>query len=203
MGCPRLDEFSEYRWRHLLAVSLGTHSLRCHRTLTRKVLTSAQSRECHGQAGGKDRSRLDAGAAWSLPPKARAGDRGFGSDGNSSGRSPRSPRTSGDPSTWTHATDNFRTIAPDRLEGWNPSKLRTCSIVISARTRSKSIPGMVVPHSVTRWRGARGPFRSVLSLGNGNGPRRMVSPDVANQRACGRAGRLAPATPAPRPTARS
>jgi hypothetical protein len=42
-----------------------------------------------------------------------------------------------------------------------------------------------------------------LSMGNGNGPRRLVSPGVADQRACGEAGRLARATPAPRPSARS
>ena len=36
--------------------------------------------------------------------------------------------------------DNFRTIAPNRLKGWNPSRLKTCSIVISLRTLSKSTP---------------------------------------------------------------
>ena len=81
-------------------------------TITEEVVTSAESRECRGQADGKDRSRLDAAAAsWQLPT-AQAGCRGCGSDGNSSDRSPRSPRTSGNAPTWTHATDNFRTIAP-------------------------------------------------------------------------------------------
>src|SRR5208337_5155339 len=42
-----------------------------------------------------------------------------------------------------------------------------------------------------------------LSMGNGNGPPRVISRRAANQRACGRAGRLAPATPTPRPIARS
>src|SRR5436309_2675056 len=47
--------------------------------------------------------------------------------------------------------------------------------------------------------------RSVASraLGNGNGPPGAISQRAANPRACGRAGRLVPATPAPRPGARS
>ena len=61
---------------------------------------------------------------------------------------------------------------PDRFEGSNPSKFGTCPIVISARTLSKSTPGTVVPHSVTRRLGAHGPFRSLyISLwGTGTAP---------------------------------
>ena len=48
------------------------------------------------------------------------------------------------------------------------------------------------------------PFRSRSSLeGERERPVRSIPPDVANPRACGRAGRPAPATPAPRPDARS
>src|SRR5262245_27180860 len=48
------------------------------------------------------------------------------------------------------------------------------------------------------------PFRSRSSLeGERERPLRSFHPDVANPRACGTAGRLAPATPAPRPAAGS
>jgi hypothetical protein len=43
----------------------------------------------------------------------------------------------------------------------------------------------------------------VLSMGNGNDPPRTISPGVANHQACGKAGRLARAIPAPRPGVRS
>src|ERR1022692_3028257 len=81
--------------------------------MTWEVLTSARSRECRGEGDGKDRSQPDAEAAsWRLP-NARLGYRGYGNHGRSSGRSPRSQRTSdADASTWAHATDNVRTIAP-------------------------------------------------------------------------------------------
>src|SRR5271157_501099 len=80
--------------------------------MTEETIISAESRECRGQGDGKDPSRLDTGAAsWPLP-KARAGYRDCGSHGSSSDRSPRSPRTSGDASTWTHATDKLHTIVP-------------------------------------------------------------------------------------------
>jgi hypothetical protein len=39
----------------------------------------------------------------------------------------------------------------------------TCSIVISLRTVSKSIPGTVVPDSPTVWLGVRAAFRSLSS----------------------------------------
>src|SRR5277367_440024 len=42
-----------------------------------------------------------------------------------------------------------------------------------------------------------------LFMGNGNDPPRTISSGVANRRACGKAGQPVPATPAPRPTARS
>ena len=42
-----------------------------------------------------------------------------------------------------------------------------------------------------------------LPIGNGNGPLQSIRCGVANQRACGKAGRLAPTPPAPRPGARS
>src|SRR5208282_1599398 len=80
--------------------------------MTEGVVTNAQSRVCRGQGDCKDQLRLDTGAAsWRLP-KARVGYRDCGSRGNSSGRSPRSPRTSDNAPTWTHATDNVHTIAP-------------------------------------------------------------------------------------------
>ena len=57
----------------------------------------------------------------------------------------------------------LRSLCDDRFEGWNPSEFETCSIVISGRTLSKSTPG-TVPHAVTAWLGARGPFRPPFSL---------------------------------------
>jgi hypothetical protein len=94
--------------------------------------------------------------------------------------------------------------APDRFEGWNPSRLRTCSIEISVRTLLKSTPGMVVPDSATRRLGALWtvPF-PFLSMGNGNGPPLLFSRVAANPQACGGPGRLAPVTLVTRPTARS
>ena len=44
---------------------------------------------------------------------------------------------------------------------------------------------------------------SQLPMGNGNGPLQSISCSAANQRACGKAGRLAPVPKAPRPSARS
>lgn len=80
--------------------------------MTDEVLTIARSTESRGQAAGTDRSRLDGGAAWWQRPKAQAGCRDYGSDGSSSGRSRRSPRTSDDASSCTRAADNVRTVAP-------------------------------------------------------------------------------------------
>src|SRR5208337_3588831 len=61
------------------------------------------------------------------------------------------------------------------------------------------------PRATQGRRGSLLEDRSVplLSMGNGNGPPRVISRRAANQRTCGRAGRLAPATPTPRPIARS
>src|SRR5208282_3914060 len=76
--------------------------------MSEEIISNAESRGCRGQGDGKDPARLDTGAAsWPLP-KARAGYRDCGSHGSSSDRSPRSPRTSGDVPTWTHATDKLR-----------------------------------------------------------------------------------------------
>jgi hypothetical protein len=75
------------------------------------VLTSAQSKERLTPAGCKDRLRHDATASSWEQPKARAGCRDCGSDGDRCGRAPCSPRTSDDDApAWTHATDNFRTV---------------------------------------------------------------------------------------------
>ena len=182
----------------------------------RSIITSAESRERRGQADGKDRSRLDAAAASWRPPRARAGCRDCGSDGNSSDRSPRSPRTSGDDASTDSCNGQLPYhCTPDRFEGWNPSKFRTCSIVISARTLSKSTPGTVVPHSLRavvedvrstlmgKCSARTVPFPLHTLYGERERPPQSISPGVANPRACGRAGRLAPATPAPRPSARS
>jgi hypothetical protein len=79
------------------------------------------------------------------------------------------------------------------------------SVEVDAGHGSSSCGELVEPHSVTRWLGAR-EDRSVpaqLPMGNGNGPLQSISCSVANQRACGKAGRLAPAPPAPRSSARS
>ena len=65
------------------------------------------------------------------------------------------------------------------------------------------------PRALTRDReNAPLQVRSVpfLTMGNGNAPRRKISPSsrrVADRRACGGAGQFAPATPARRPGARS
>ena len=77
--------------------------------VTERVIAIAQSRECRGQGDGKDRSQLDTEAGWWQLPKAQAGYRDCGSDGNSSGRSPRSPRTNDHASSWTDGADRFRT----------------------------------------------------------------------------------------------
>ena len=92
------------------------------------------------------------------------------------------------------AADNFRTIAtPDRLEGWNPSKLRTCSIVTQLRTLSKSTPGTVLPRSPdTMPRCSGRPFRSLFSLwGTGTAPfNRSVAALPTSGRAAKPAGSL-------------
>ena len=56
-------------------------------------------------------------------------------------------------------------LHPESIRGWNPSKFGTCSIVISARTLSKSTPGTVVPHSVLRRLNAQGPLHSLSLYG--------------------------------------
>ena len=104
-------------------------------------------------------------------------------------------------------------LRPDRLEGSNPSKFSTRSIVIESANSVEVNAGhgvsscgeLVEPRSPTQWLGARRD-RSVpsqLPMGNGNGPLQSISCSVANQQVCGKAGRLAPAPPAPRPGARS
>ena len=171
------------------------------------AITSDESRERRSQADGKGPRRLDAEEASWRPPRARAGCRDCDTDGKSNDRSPRSPRTSAaDDRPRRHAGDSFRTIGP-------PSDSR-------ARTPASSAPAPSSPERelcrsrrrarfllalLTRWLGA-GEDRSVpsqLPMGNGNGPLQSISCGVANQRACGKAGRLAPAPPAPRPSARS
>src|SRR5208282_6501768 len=79
--------------------------------MTQRGVTSAESRGRRGQGDGKDRSQLDAGAASWQQPKAQAGYRGCGSDGNSSDRSPGSPRMTAYGPPWARATDSFRTTA--------------------------------------------------------------------------------------------
>ena len=183
-----------------------THGLSLRHAPPREVLTSDQSRECRGQGDGKDRSRPDAEAAsWRLP-KARAGYHGCGNHGRSSGRSPRSLRTS-DPPTPRLDSCNGQLpyhCAPDPIQGLEPKQtqdllhrdLSADSVEVYAWHDCSSLD-----HATTR----RPEDRSVpfLSMGNGNDPSWMVSPGVANQRACGKAGRLVRVTPAPRPGARS
>src|SRR5208337_1769788 len=90
--------------------------------MSEEFISNAESRGCRGQGDGKDPARLDTGAAsWPLP-KARAGYRDCGSHGSSSDRSPRSPRTSGDVPTWTHATDKPVPLYPRSLRGLEPKQ---------------------------------------------------------------------------------
>jgi hypothetical protein len=94
---------------------------------------------------------------------------------------------------------------PGSFAGSNPGKLRRGSIASSVRSLSKSTPGTVVPHLGTVPFGAHVVDRSVpfLSMGNGNGPPRMINRGAAIQPACGTAGRPAPATAAPHAGGRS
>ena len=173
----------------------------------RDAVTSAESRERRSQADGKGPRRLDAEEASWRPPRARAGCRDCDTDGKSNDRSPRSPRTSdADDRPRHHAGDSFRTIGPP-----TDSRARTQASSAPApssrerelcrsQRRARLLPRS--PDSMARCSGR--PFRSLsLPMGNGNGPLQSISCSVANQWACGRAGRLAPATPAPRPSARS
>jgi len=171
------------------------------------AVTSAESRERRTQADGRGPRRLDAEEASWRPPRARAGCRDCGSDGRSSDRSPRSPRTSdANDRPRPHAGDSFRTIEPP-----TDSRARTQASSAPAPSsrerelcRSRRRPRFFLA-LLTRWLGAR-EDRSVpaqLPMGNGNGPLQSISCGVANPRACGKAGRLAPAPPAPRPSARS
>ena len=66
-------------------------------------------------------------------------------------------------------------VTRERFEGLKPSKTYTCSIVISLRTVSKSIPGTVVPDSPTAWlvfKQRSVPFR--LHRRNGNDPSDLI-----------------------------
>jgi hypothetical protein len=75
-------------------------------------LTTAESRERRGPADGTGRSRLDAEAASWRPPRAQAGSHDCGSDGDSTDRSPRSPRIRDDDGrSRNHPEDSVRTIA--------------------------------------------------------------------------------------------
>ena len=104
---------------------------------------------------GKDPSRLDTAAASWRPPKARAGYPDCGSDSHSSDRSPRSPRTSDDAPTWTHATDNCHTVAApiDPRAGTQAGSGLAPSCSRCELCQSRCL-GMVVPHSMTRRLGA-------------------------------------------------
>ena len=185
MGSCRFGGFSEYRWRRSPVCFLCCRRpLRCNHTMPGEILTSAESKECRGQGGGKVRSQPDTEpASWRLP-KARADYRGHGNHGKSNDRSPRSQQNQRrrclDVGSCSRQLPYH--CAPDRFEGWQPSKLRTCSIVISMRILLKSTPGTVVPRSVTGRLGAL-IDRSVpfLSMGNGNGPLdRSVVPAAAD-----------------------
>ena len=145
-------------------------------------------------------------ASWRLP-RARAGCRDCDTGGKCNDRSPRSPRTSdGNDCPLRHAGDSFRTIGPPtdsmaRTQAGSapPPSSRERELCRSQR-RARCFLALL-----TGWLGAR-EDRSVpsqLPMGNGNGPLQSISCGVANQRACGKAGRLAPAPPAPRPNARS
>ncbi len=64
--------------------------------MTREVLTSAESKECRGQANGKARSRLDEGAALWRPPIIELVTVALAAMAIVAAESPRSPRTSDD-----------------------------------------------------------------------------------------------------------
>jgi len=123
---------------------------------TEGTITIAESRECRGQGDGNGPLRLDAGAARGSDPKLELVTVAVAAiDGKNGDRSPRPSRASDDAPGLDSCNGQLPYhCALDRFEGWNPSKLRTCSIVISARTLSKSTPREVVPHSVTRQLGA-------------------------------------------------
>ena len=76
------------------------------------------------------------------------------------------------------AADMVRTIdAPWRLVGWNPISFKTCSMVISARSFWKSIPGMAYMlyelKEMVSEEAKTVPFPFYI-WGTGNGPRRRL-----------------------------
>jgi hypothetical protein len=170
------------------------------------AFTSAEPRELRSHADGKVPRRLDAEEASLRRPRARAGCRGCGTDGNSNDRLPRSPRTSdADDQPRRHAGDSFRTIEPP-TDSWARTQASSAPAPSSrarelCRSRHQARFFLAL---LTRWLGAR-EDRSVpsqLPMGNGNGLPGIVSPIASNQQACGESGGLARATRAPRPIAR-
>ena len=153
--------------------------MRCGGTVTEEVVTSAESRERRSQADGKDRSRLDAEAASWQPPRARAGCRDCGTDGKSSDRSPRSPRTSDRrPDLGLMQRTASVPLHPRSTRGLEPKQVQH---LLHRDLSANSVEvdawhGCFLVLADTMARCSERPFRSLSSpMGNGNGPPHSIS----------------------------
>jgi hypothetical protein len=156
MSCFHYDAVAEYRWRRLLSVSLpktpasplprvdrgGPHQRLIQGMLRPRRWQRSIAARCRGCFAAAAQSSSWLPWRWQPWQKQRPSAtftanerrrrRGVGS---CNGQLPYH-------------------CAPDRFEGWNPSRFSTCSIVISVRMLSKSTLGAVLPRCVMRRLGA-------------------------------------------------